>query len=195
MDAQLKAPPSTALTDTDLAKRINDHLKEMEDTANRVKQTVLQQALYLGDLLLQAKAKVGHGKFKRWLEKNCELSERSAQRYMALKEQWPKIEAWLKDKVADLSLRKVEQIIAPPPKEDQQQSNGNDAPAPANVDPLVAELPTTIKHHEEGLVHSLKALKKSDEAKAKEAAGALVNRLVDADLYDAWSGGSVRPKA
>jgi hypothetical protein len=192
----IKAPPSS-LSDTDLAKRINDHLKEMEETTNRVKQTVLQQALYLGDLLLQAKAKVGHGKFKAWLERNCELSERSAQRYMALKEQWPKIEAWLKDNsatVADLSLRKAEKIIAPqpdpppPPQQNQQQSNGDGMPAPADVDPVVATLPATIKEHEEVLVVSLKTLKKADAPKAKDFASALVKRLVDADLYDAWSG-------
>jgi hypothetical protein len=114
-DALTKAaPPAPApLTDADLAKQIKAHLKEIEDTTNQIKQTVLKQALYLGDLLLQAKAKVGHGKFKRWLEKNCDLSERSAQRYMQLQEGWPKIEAWLKDnsaRVADLSLRKAEQL-------------------------------------------------------------------------------------
>ena len=185
------APPASALSDADLAKQINDHLKEMEETTNRIKQTVLQQALRLGELLLQAKAKVGHGRFGKWLEKNCELSERSAQRYMALKEQWPKIEAWLKDNsatVADLSLRKAEQIIAPSKQEQQEGGNGqSETPPPADADPVVAALPATIKEHEEILVHSLKALKKSDEAKAKNAAGALVKRLVDADLYDAWS--------
>src|SRR5215469_12503194 len=144
--ASTPLPP--AMSDTDLAKQINDHLKEMEETTNRVKQTVLQQALRLGELLLQAKAKVAHGRFGKWLEKNCELSERSAQRYMQLKEGWPKIEAWLKDNsatVADLSLRKAEQIVAPPPppppEQNQQQSNGGGTPAPTDVDPLVAALP------------------------------------------------------
>jgi hypothetical protein len=196
-DALTKPAPSPTLTDTDLAKQINDHLKVMEDTANRVKQTVLQQALHLGDLLLQAKAKVGHGRFAKWIEKNCELSERSAQRYMQLKEGWPKIEAWLKDNsatVADLSLRQAEKIVAPPPKEEQQQqqqSNGDgtpQTPAPADADPIIAALPATIKEHEEVLVVSLKTLKKSDAPKAKSFASALVNRLVDADLYDAWNG-------
>jgi hypothetical protein len=190
------APPASAVTDADLAKQINDHLKEMEETTNRIKQTVLQQALRLGELLLQAKAKVGHGKFKAWLDRNCHLSERSAQRYMALKEQWPKIEAWLKLKsatVAELSLRKAEQIIAPqpdPPSPEQQQPGGNgigvsDVP---DADPVVAALPATIKEHEEVLVISLKTLRKSDAPRAKGFASALVKRLVDADLYDAWSG-------
>ena len=183
-DALTKAaPPAPAPTETDLAKQINDHLKEMEETTNRVKQTVLQQALRLGELLLQAKAKIGHGPFGKWIERKTDLSERSAQRYMQLKEGWPKIEAWLKDNsatVADLSLRKAEQIIAPKKQDDP-------SPSP-DVDPLIAELPATIQKYEEGLVVSLKALRKSDEAKAKDAASALVKRLVDADLYDAWSG-------
>jgi hypothetical protein len=108
------ATASTELSVPELAQRIKDHLKEMEDTATQIKQRVLRQALDLGALLLQAKAKVGHGRFGTWLEKNCELSERSAQRYMALKEQWPKIETWLKDNsatVADLSLNKAQRII------------------------------------------------------------------------------------
>ena len=125
-DVQPKAPPSTTLSDTELAKRINDHLKEMEETTKHVKQTVLQQALYLGDLLLQAKAKVGHGPFGKWIERNTDLSERSAQRYMQLKEGWPRIEAWLKDNsatVADLSLRRAEKIIAL-----ADNSNSDDGP-------------------------------------------------------------------
>ena len=99
----------------------------MEETANRVKQAILKQALDLGGLLLQPKAKVGHGRFGKWLEKNCDLSERSAQRYMALKEQWPKIETWLKTNsatVADLSLRKAEKIIT---SDNQDDDDGSDA--------------------------------------------------------------------
>src|SRR6516164_1928845 len=157
--------PSAELSVPELAQRIKDQLKDMEETANRVNQTILKQALDLGGLLLQAKAKVGHGRFAKWIEKNCELSERSAQRYMQLKEGWPKIEAWLKDNsatVADLSLRQAEKIVAPPPKEEQQQqqqSNGDgtpQTPAPADADPIIAALPATIKEHEEVLVVSLK---------------------------------------
>ena len=86
-DIKSVVAPSAELSVPELAQRIKDQLKDMEETANRVKQTILKQALDLGGLLLQAKAKVGHGRFGKWLEKNCDLSERSAQRYMALKEQ------------------------------------------------------------------------------------------------------------
>jgi hypothetical protein len=103
----------------ELVKRISDQLKVMEDTAIKIKQTILQQAIEVGGLLLQAKERVGHGKFGSWLEKHkLAISERSAQRYMALKEEWPKIEAWMKTNsatVADLSLNKAEKIIAATP--------------------------------------------------------------------------------
>ena len=46
--------PSAELSVPELAQRIKDQLKDMEETANRVKQTILKQALDLGGLLLQA---------------------------------------------------------------------------------------------------------------------------------------------
>jgi Protein of unknown function (DUF3102) len=122
---------SVPMSEDELVTRIRDQLKVMEETATKIKQTMLQQALTLGELLLQAKARVGHGKFGKWLEKNSlEVSERSVQRYMALKEQWPKIEEWLKANsatVADLSLRKAEQIITLAPDQN------NDGPKPSDL--------------------------------------------------------------
>jgi Protein of unknown function (DUF3102) len=120
-----------ALPEAELVDRIKDQLKEMDDLANKVKQTTLQQALKLGELLLQAKARVDHGKFAQWLERNAlEISDRSAQRYMALRAEWPKIEAWCKTKsatVADLSLNKAQRIIA-------AQADGADADASDKYD-------------------------------------------------------------
>jgi hypothetical protein len=124
------APKISELSENELVVRIKEQLKEMEDTATKIKQTVLKQALSLGELLLQAKARVDHGKFGQWLEKNClTISERSAQRYMALREQWPKIEAWLKANsatVADLSLRKAEKIITAPVDQDDDGPSASD---------------------------------------------------------------------
>jgi hypothetical protein len=126
-DIATPAAVPSKISEPELATRIREQLREMEETTNKIKQTVLSQALKLGELLLQAKEKVGHGKFGQWLEKNSlEVSERSAQRYMALKEQWPKIETWLKANsatVADLSLRRAEKIIAL-----ADNSNSDDGP-------------------------------------------------------------------
>jgi hypothetical protein len=122
---------AVAIDEGELVKRISDQLKLMEDTANKIKQTVLQQAIEVGGLLLQAKERVGHGKFGSWLEQHkLAISGRSAQRYMALKEQWPKIETWMKTNsatVADLSLRKAEKIIAPPPSTQPDGSESTNA--------------------------------------------------------------------
>ena len=94
--AMSTTPAVPAASEAELVTKIKDQLKLMDQTANQIKQTVLNQALVLGELLLQAKARMDHGKFGKWLEKHSLISERSAQRYMALKEQWPKIEAWMK---------------------------------------------------------------------------------------------------
>jgi Protein of unknown function (DUF3102) len=120
--AAVACTSAPALSEPELVGRIKDQLKEMDDLANKIKQTILQQALKLGDLLLQAKARLDHGKFAQWLEKNAlEISDRSAQRYMALRSDWPKIEAWCKANsatVADLSLNKAQRIIMAPPNGD-----------------------------------------------------------------------------
>jgi hypothetical protein len=42
----------------------------------------LEHALRVGELLIQAKAKVGYGQWLDWLRENCEVSERLAQKYM-----------------------------------------------------------------------------------------------------------------
>jgi hypothetical protein len=159
--------PAAELTAPELAQRIKDQLKEMEETANRIKQTVLKQAVDLGALLLQAKAKVPHGRFGKWLEKNCDLSERSAQRYMALKEQWPLFETWLKDNsatVADLSLRQAQKIIAPQPTPD---------PTPQPTLPASTHTSDGYDKLAEELIGSL------EKMKAEEAEAAAQNTIRD----------------
>src|SRR5690349_16273671 len=42
------------------------------------------RAVEAGAWLNQAKAKLEHGQWQEWLEKNCDLKERTAQRYMKL---------------------------------------------------------------------------------------------------------------
>jgi hypothetical protein len=58
-----------------------------------------ERALEAGNLLLEAKASVGHGQWLAWLEKNVGISERTAQRYMALARSGIK-----SDTVADLGM-------------------------------------------------------------------------------------------
>jgi N6-adenosine-specific RNA methylase IME4 len=73
----------------------------------------IEHAFAAGELLLEAKAKVGHGGWLSWLAENCpDVSERSAQRYMKLAEGRVVLEA-KSATVADLTLREAERILSP----------------------------------------------------------------------------------
>lgn len=55
-----------------------------------MKKTV-QDAVRAGEILLQAREKIGYGGFVGWLEKSCSIPQRTAYRYMSLKEHESKI--------------------------------------------------------------------------------------------------------
>ncbi len=63
-----------------LAARINAGHEECLAAAR----TTLENACAVGELLLQAKAAVEHGKWSGWIEANCRFAIREAQRYMKL---------------------------------------------------------------------------------------------------------------
>src|SRR2546425_10832770 len=66
----------------ELAERIKTGHKQIRDALN-VKGLV-PKAIMIGDWLNEAKPKVGHGEWQKWLKDNCGLSIRSATRYMSL---------------------------------------------------------------------------------------------------------------
>jgi hypothetical protein len=53
----------------------------------------LEHARRAGELLLQAKAAIGHGAFGKWLTEHISFAERTAQAYMRIASNWPAIEA------------------------------------------------------------------------------------------------------
>ncbi len=59
-----------------LAAKIREHHKAVG--------AAIVHAIKAGQLLLEAKRKVGHGNWLPWLEANCEMSERTAQNYMRI---------------------------------------------------------------------------------------------------------------
>ena len=60
------------------AAGINRHHQQAQAHASRA----IEHAIEAGKLLLQAKAQLPHGQFLSWLEANCQVSARQAQRYM-----------------------------------------------------------------------------------------------------------------
>jgi hypothetical protein len=80
-NALLPTPaPVETLPANDLGSRINEeHRLAVQHAGNAI-----EHALACGRMLLEAKAKVGHGKWTQWLQDNVAFSERSAQAYMRI---------------------------------------------------------------------------------------------------------------
>ena len=71
----------------DLAERINEEHREVES----VFKTAVDHALKVGELLLEAKEAAPHGGWLPWVEANCSFSKRTAQAYMRLAREMPKL--------------------------------------------------------------------------------------------------------
>ncbi len=93
----------------DLARRINAE----HDAAIRAFGSVLDNARSAGRMLIEAKAALPHGDWLPWIEENCSFGERTARTYMRVAREWPKLES-NRQSVADLSLARAIEIIAPP---------------------------------------------------------------------------------
>ncbi len=93
----------------DLAARINAE----HEAARGAFKKGFEHALNAGELLLQAKAQVEHGQWLPWLESNCNVSQRSAQLYMRVARERPKLEA-KSASLADLSLEGAAKQLANP---------------------------------------------------------------------------------
>ena len=61
-----------------LAHRINEEHSAARGSIERG----IKHAIATGELLIEAKKSVGHGRWIEWLETNCDVSARSAQTYM-----------------------------------------------------------------------------------------------------------------
>src|SRR6516225_11751853 len=76
----------------DLAKAINEKYSQIVSSLR----TTFIRAVEIGELLEQAKDRVGHGNFEAWLVSHYQMSFSTARRYMKLAEDRPKIEEQLK---------------------------------------------------------------------------------------------------
>lgn len=180
MDA--KAPPqlpattsSAALSIPDLAKLINDKVAQMVSAAR----TSFTRAIEVGELLKQAKDRVGHGNFEAWVNDHCQFSYRSARRYMKLADVRPKLEEQLKleapkmANVASLNLTTAQRLLAPPKSqpEGSVQGQGSGKPKP----------PATVQYKqiENDLITCLKELREKAESYAHGTIEALKDTVDD----------------
>jgi hypothetical protein len=91
---------------SDLAASIkSEHAAIVESTRN-----IVGRAIKIGQDLLKAKEQVGHGNFLKWVKDNCDLTDKTAERYMKLAAN----QAKLKDKIetiSNLTLKEAERVI------------------------------------------------------------------------------------
>ena len=66
-----------------------------------------EHALHAGKLLTEAKKKLPHGDWLPWLERHCNVSKRTAQAYMRLAREVPKLDDENAQRVAHLSFREA----------------------------------------------------------------------------------------
>jgi hypothetical protein len=90
--------------------------------------TALEHAVRCGELLIRAKSEIGHGDWIEWLEVNCSVRPRTAQVYMRLARELPKLSEENAQRVAHLTVRdavvavsQTTASIAALPKPDQEQ--------------------------------------------------------------------------
>ena len=94
----------------DLAYRINDEHGQVEAAFGQA----VDHALKVGELLHEAKSAVLHGEWLPWLEANCRFSKRTAQTYMRLANELPKLEPEKAQRVAHLPFRQAIAELADP---------------------------------------------------------------------------------
>ena len=77
---------------TDLAKLASE-INDLHDRATEAARTAIDHARECGELLIQAKDQIGHGGFLPWLEADCRVKPRQAQKYMKLAREGAAIDA------------------------------------------------------------------------------------------------------
>lgn len=105
-----------------LARQIN----EEHAAVGRALSTMLERARRAGELLLQAKAQVGHGGWQPWLAEHFNGSYRTAATYMQVARGWDEIQAKSAGS-AHLSLDGALKLLAEP-CEDVDAADDDDAP-------------------------------------------------------------------
>jgi hypothetical protein len=106
---------------TELAVRINE---AYEALASAQKGT-LEYAIKAGELLQEAKKKVEHGGWSKWLERNCpNIPARTATDYMKLAEHQSCLDP-NRQRAADLSMRGALRAIKPESKARQKPKKSN----------------------------------------------------------------------
>lgn len=134
----------------------------------RLKQDAGNAILGIGQRLIEAKAMLPHGEWLPWLTEQVEFSERQAQRFMRLAQEWANPTA-----LSDLGATKALALLALPPEERQKFLSENhivDGEEKSVIDMTSRELEKAVKERDEAL-HAAEearaAAETADQSRAK----------------------------
>lgn len=145
--------------------------------------------LTIGRCLAEAKAVLPHGEWLPWLTERVEFSERTAQRFMRLAQEWSNPTT-----LSDLGASKALALLALPPEERDQfiaQSHAVDGQEKEVIDMSARELEKAIRERKEALAAAEEAdakARSAEEARAKmEADMKMLKGLLESAKAEAAS--------
>ena len=139
----------------------------------QLKQDAGNAILGIGQRLIEAKAMLPHGEWLPWLNEQVEFSDRQAQRFMRLAQEWRNPTA-----LSDLGATKALTLLALPPEEREQFMAENhivDGEEKSVIDMSSRELEKAVKERDE-------ALREAEEAKAAAEAAEHSRAKMEADM-------------
>lgn len=105
---------SSEIVQSDLTK-LAGHIQHLHQQCIAAARKTVDHAIAVGELLLQAKALVGHGAWLQWVEDNCKISESTTRRYMRLARNKNEVLEHAKSVImTDLTVTEAYQLLAPP---------------------------------------------------------------------------------
>jgi hypothetical protein len=164
-----QAQPISKMSEEELAKSIKEKISMMIGSFRNS----VTHAMEIGDLLNEAKSRVGHGNFEAWLSTHCQLSFRTARRYMQMAKNRAQIEAQLTVKSATLADLNAQRLLT-----DQSGGRSNNPTESATKDKKKPTQTPAGEYDqlEEKLIDKLKEL---DPSEARDHADKTIAALND----------------
>ena len=138
-----------------------------------MKQTAGEAILGIGQRLIEAKAMLSHGEWLPWLTERVEFSERQAQRFIRLAQEWRNPTA-----LADLGATKALALLSLPPEEREKfmgEPHEVDGQEKTVIDMTSRELEKAIRERDE-------ALHTAEEARAAAETAEQSRAKMEADM-------------
>jgi hypothetical protein len=174
--AQSVVPPVAAAA----AVKLNPTTMTLDELANGIKdkhakvlfsfQSSVTHAMEVGDWLNAAKSKVKFGDFERWVQDHCQLSPRTARRYMEMARDRTQIEGRLAAKTANLADLDAQRLLT-----DQSGGGGGDDGGSGNGGTPAA----AYDKLEEKLIDKLKKLRPGQARRHAEKTIGALNDIVE----------------